>query len=115
MQSIIRLKIVSGVVVEHLKSNDTIFNKILKSNITKYKNVMKIRKEMLTITYTRYVHFKDQKEANDFAKILLDRGYCFAVQKNAIWMRINEYLDKSLEEENEIRMLLSDFTKNKTQ
>ncbi len=76
---------------------------------------MEIEKELLTITYTRYIHFKDQKEANEFAKILLDKGYCFAIQRNAIWVRINKYRDKSLEEENEIRMLLSDFTKDKKQ
>lgn len=76
---------------------------------------MKIRKEMLTITYTRYIHFKNQEYTKEFAKILLDNGHYFAVQKNSIWVRINEYKDESLEEENEIKNLLADFTKNKTQ
>lgn len=114
MQSIIRSRVVSGVVVEHLKSNDVTFNKILKLTITKYKNIMKIKKEMLTITYTRYIHFKNKENTNEFAKVLLDNGYCFAIQKNAIWVRINEYQDESLEDENRLRILLKNFAKNKT-
>ena len=47
--------------------------------------------------------------------ILLDKGYYFAVQKSSIWVRINEYKNESIEEENKIKMLLADFTKNKTQ
>jgi hypothetical protein len=43
----------------------------------------------------------------------LDEGYNFAIQKNIIWIRINEYLDESLEEENKIKILLADFAKNK--
>lgn len=76
---------------------------------------MEIRQELLTITYTRYIHFKNQEDANEFAKILLDKGYYFAVQKSSIWIRINEYKNESIEEENKIKMLLADFTKNKTQ
>ena len=74
---------------------------------------MEIQKELLIITYTRYIHFKNQKDANEFAKILLDNRYYFAVQKNALWIRINEYVDESLEEENKIKILLADFAKNK--
>ena len=74
---------------------------------------MEIEQEMLTITYTRYIHFKNQKDANEFAKLLLDRGHYFAVQKDSIWIRINEYKDESLEEENKIKMLLAEFTRNK--
>lgn len=72
---------------------------------------MEIEQEMLTITYTRYIHFKDQKDANKFAKMLLDNGHYFAVQKDSIWIRINEYKDESLEEEDKIKMLLMDFAK----
>lgn len=75
---------------------------------------MEMKEEILIITYNRYIHFKDQEDVNEFAKILLDNGYYFAVQKNTIWMRINEYMDESLEEENEIKILLADFIKNKT-
>jgi len=74
---------------------------------------MEVQKEILIITYTRYIHFKNQKDTIEFAKLLLDNGYYFAVQKNAIWMRINEYINESLEEENKIRVLLADFAKNK--
>ncbi len=74
---------------------------------------MEIEREMLIITYTRYIHFENQEETTEFAKILLDNGYYFAVQKESIWIRINEYLDESLEEENKIRILLDDFAKNK--
>jgi len=35
----------------------------------------------------------------------------FAVQKNFIWVRINEYKEESLEEEIEINNLLGDFIK----
>ncbi len=76
---------------------------------------MKVEQEMLTITYTRYIHFKNQEDTNEFAKILLDSGHYFAVQKNLIWVRINEYKDESLEEENKIKTLLAEFTKNKIQ
>ena len=74
---------------------------------------MEIEQEMLTITYTRYIHFKNQKDANEFAKILLDCGHYFAVQKDSIWIRINEYKEESIEEENKIKKLLVDFAKNK--
>jgi len=74
---------------------------------------MKVLKEILIITYTRYIHFKNQEDVNEFAKILLDKGYFFAVQKNAIWVRINEYVDESLEEENKIKILLANFAKSK--
>jgi hypothetical protein len=74
---------------------------------------MKIQREILIITYTRYIHFKNRGDTNKFAKILLDKGYYFAVQKNAIWIRINEYVDESLEEEDKIKMLLVDFAKDK--
>ncbi len=74
---------------------------------------MEMQKEMLIITYTRYIHFENQKDTVEFAKILLDNGYYFAVQKDAIWIRINEYIDESLEEENKIKILLADFAKNK--
>ena len=74
---------------------------------------MEVQKEILIITYTRYIHFKNQNDANKFAKILLDNEYYFAVQKNAIWIRINEYMDESLEEEGKIKILLANFAKNK--
>ena len=74
---------------------------------------MEIEKEMLIITYTRYIHFENHKDTTEFAKILLDNGYYFAVQKNAIWIRINEYMDESLEEENKIKILLANFAKNR--
>jgi hypothetical protein len=74
---------------------------------------MKMKKEMLIITYTRYIHFENQKDTSDFAKILLNKGCNFAVQKNIIWIRINEYLDESLEEENKIKVLLADFARDK--
>ena len=70
---------------------------------------MKIEKELLIITYTMYIHFKNQEDTNEFAKILLDKGYYFAVQKNTIWIRINEYIDESIEEETKIKILLVDF------
>ncbi len=74
---------------------------------------MEMKQEILIITYTRYIHFENQNDTVEFAKILLDTGYYFAVQKNAIWIRINEYMDESLEEENKIKILLADFAKNK--
>ena len=74
---------------------------------------MEMKKEMLIITYTRYIHFKNQKETNEFAKTLMDNDHYFAIQKNSIWIRVNENIDKSLEEENEIKELLADFTKNR--
>lgn len=74
---------------------------------------MEMKEEILIITYTRYIHFENQKDTTEFAKILLDNGYYFAVQKNAIWIRINEYMDESLEEEDKIKILLDDFAKNK--
>ena len=72
---------------------------------------MKIENELLTITYTRYIHFKNQEDTNEFAKILMDMGHYLAVQKNSIWVRINEYKEESLEEEIEIKNLLGDFIK----
>ncbi len=72
---------------------------------------MKVENELLTITYTRYIHFKNQEDTNKFAKILLNNGNYFAVQKNSIWVRINEYKEESLEEEIEIKNLLLDFAK----
>jgi hypothetical protein len=74
---------------------------------------MEIKEELLIITYTRYISFKNQKDTVKFAKTLLDEVYNFAIQKNIIWIRINEYLDESLEEENKIKILLADFAKNK--
>jgi hypothetical protein len=72
---------------------------------------MKVENELLTITYTRYIHFKNQEDTNKFAKILLNNGHYFAVQKNSLWVRINEYKEESLEEEIEIKNLLVDFAK----
>ncbi|MEL7669804.1 hypothetical protein [Methanobacterium sp.] len=72
---------------------------------------MKVENELLTIIYTGYIHFKNQENTNEFAKILLDKGHYFAVQKNSIWVRINEYKEESLEEEIEINKLLGDFIK----
>lgn len=74
---------------------------------------MEMKKERLIITYTRYILFKNQKDTNEFAKILLDNGYYFAIGRNSIWIRINEYMDKSIEEEKKIKILLADFEKNK--
>jgi|GEM_PF-6449816 len=74
---------------------------------------MEVKEELLIITYTRYISFKNQEDTIKFAKILLNEGYNFAIQKNSIWIRINEYLDESLEEENKIKILLADFARNK--
>ncbi|MGB9978432.1 hypothetical protein [Methanobacterium sp.] len=71
---------------------------------------MEIERESLTITYNRYIHFKNQEDTNEFAKILLANGHYFAIQKNSIWVRVNEYKDESLEEESKIKMLLADYT-----
>ena len=42
---------------------------------------MKIKLEKLTITYNRYLHFKNPEDASKFAKILMDNGHYFAFLK----------------------------------